>query len=315
MVRLPLAGILALVAALVGAPGAAGALVVEPGAAAPQPRTRADWTALAAGGFIVPAGTSATELLVEMNTLLASPDPELRDLVAFSAAERWIVRDRVVPPDGLRRLLTLWTGNLAVGLGEVGDDRVYLRAFSALSLSLIAAREAATPFLTAAEAANLFARLLDYVQRERDRRGYDPAHGWVHAVAHSADAFKFLARGRHWAPANLPRLLDAVSAVIASSDTVFVWGENDRVARALHAAVRRPDADPAALEAWCAHWTEAHRTLWANGPLVTPARFAAVENATQVMRSLEAALATDAAPTPQGDAARQSVLRALGRLR
>lgn len=304
MRRLPLAGILVLVSALVAAP-----------VAAAQTRTRADWTALAASGFAVPAGTSATDLLVEMNALLGSPDPELRDLVAFSAAERWVVRDRLVPPDGLRRLMTLWTGNLTAGLGTTGDDRVYLRTFSALSLSLVAARDVATPFLTAAEAGALFERLLDYVQRERDRRGFDATHGWIHAVAHSADAFKFLARGRHWTPGQLPRLLAAVTAVLTAHDTVFVWGENDRVARALHAAVRRPDADPAALDAWCAHWTEAHGALWASGPLVTPARFAAVENATQILRSLEAALATDAAPTPQGDVARQTVLRALGRLR
>lgn len=295
-----------------------GVLLAAPGAVQAQPsppRARAEWVALADGGFVVPAGTSATDLLVEMQPLLASPDPVLRDVVAFSAAERWIVRDRVVSPDGMRRLMAQWLDNLSRGLGTSGDDRVYLRTFSALSLSLVAARETATPFLTAGEAQTLFDRLLDYVQRERDRRGYDAVHGWAHAVAHSADAFRFLARGRHWAPGNLPRLLDATTAVIASSDTVFVWGENDRVARALHAAVRRADAEPAALEAWCAHWVEAHRALWAGGPLVQAPSFAAVENAAQVLRSLAVALATDAAPTAPGEAARTVVLAALTRMR
>jgi hypothetical protein len=68
--------------------------MVVASAAATQTRTREDWIALATGGFVVAPGTTAAALLVEMNPLLASLDPVLRDEVAYSAAERWIVRDR-----------------------------------------------------------------------------------------------------------------------------------------------------------------------------------------------------------------------------
>ncbi len=80
-----------------------------------QTRTREQWLALAKGGFAVPAGETAAGLLVEMNPLLFSPDPVLRDEVAYSAAERWIVGKRTVAPDDLRRLITLWTANLDDG--------------------------------------------------------------------------------------------------------------------------------------------------------------------------------------------------------
>lgn len=291
------------------------AVMAIPTSLAAQTRTREDWIAVKTSEFAVPAGESATALLVAMNPLLASPDPVLRDDVAFSAAERWIVRDRIVAPDGLRTLLSLWSANLDDGLGASGDDRVFTRSFSALSLSLIAAREVATPFLTADEAQRLFERLLDYFQRERDLRGFDAERGWMHSVAHTADAFKFLARGRHWAAANLPRLLDAVRAKIEASDAVFAWGENGRLALALHSAARRPDADVAAVGRWIAQWPTDHAALWANGPLVHPVRFARVENATQVLRSLYAALAMEQSPTPQGESVRRTTLAALARLR
>ena len=289
--------------------------VLVPVAAHAQTRSRADWLALAKSGFAVPAGRSAAALLVEMNPLLASPDPALRDDVAFTAGEKWIVRERLVPPDDLRRLMALWSANLADGLGSQGDDRVFKRSFSALSLSLVAAREVATPFLRAAEAQHLFDRLLDYFQRERDLRGFDATHGWMHSVAHTADAFKFLARGTHWVPGNLPRLLEAIRAKIDSSDVVFVWGENDRLALALQSAVRRPDADLPAVEAWCTRWVAAHTALWASGPQVNPGQFARVENAKQLLRSLHAALSMESAPTPQGESARTTVLAALARMR
>lgn len=283
--------------------------------AAAQLRTREEWLALARSGFAIPPGRTAADLLLEMNALLASPDPVLRDEVAYAAAERWILRDRAVAADDLRRLLSSWSANLDDGLGQRDDDRIYKRSFSALCLSLIAARDVATPFLTAGEAQRLFDRTLDYFSRERDLRGFDPAHGWMHAVAHTADVFKFLARGRHFAPANLPRLLDAVRARLTATGTVFVWGESDRLAWALHAALRRDDADPAAFEAWTSGWIEDYAALWANGPLVDPARFVRVENARQILRSLAAILAMEQTPTPAGKQAGAAALAALARMR
>jgi len=284
-------------------------------AAAAQTRSRADWIELAKGGFAVPAGQTAAGLLVEMNPLLASPDPVLRDEVAYSAAERWILRDKAVAPDDLRRLLALWAGNLDDGLGSAGDDRVFKRSFSALCLSLIAAREVGSPFLAAEEGRRLLDRMLDYFVRERDLRGFDSTRGWMHAPAHTADALKFLARSTHFTPADLPRLLDAVRSRLATTDAVFAWGENDRIAWALHAAVRRPDADPTAVESWAARWVEDHKAVWANGPLVDPVRFARVENAKQVLRSLVAILSMEQAPTPTGEKARLAAVTALARMR
>jgi hypothetical protein len=295
--------------------GCALALVVTASAASAQTRTRDAWVALAKGGFAVPAGETAAGLLVAMNTLLASPDPVLRDEVAYSAAERWILRDRVVAPDDLRRLTALWSSNLTNGLGASGDDRIFTRSFSALCLSLVAAREVATPFLDTGEAQALFDRLVDYLAREHDLRGFDAAHGWMHAVAHTADAFKFLARGRHWAPANLARLLEVVSLKTGESDGVFAWGEPQRIGFALQAAVRRSDADLAVVERWIAAVETDFKALWAHGPVVAPRDFIRVENRLQVLRGLHTALAMDTAPTPSGEAARRAVIAALARMR
>ena len=87
------------------------------------------------------------------------------------------------------------------------------------------------------------------------------------------------------------------------------------MALALQSAVRRDDAEAAALEAWVTHWTNAHRALWANGPQVNAVQFARVENAKQVMRSLHAALSMEASPTPNGTAAEKILLAGLAKMR
>ena len=292
------------------------AVVISANPATQQPvRNRADWIALAKGGFNVPAGRTALDELIEMNPLLASDDPVLRDDVAYSAAEHWILRDHRLSPADLRQMLGIWSRNLDDGLGEIGGNRVFKRSFSALCLSVIAAADLSAPFLDPPELQTFFDRMLDYFQRERDLRGFDSVHGWMHTVAHTSDALKFLMRNPKLASGSDTRLLSAMRAKIESSDVVFTWGENDRMALALQSAVRRADADAASLDAWTQVWVKAHQRLWANGPQVESRRFAVVENASQVMRSLHTALAMESAPTPAGEAARQILIATLAKMR
>jgi hypothetical protein len=283
--------------------------------AAQTGRSREEWMALATGGFVLPPDRQAVDVLLEMNDLLFSTDPVLRDEVAYSAAERWILREKTVDASELRGLLERWSRNLEDGLGEVATDRVFGRSFSALCLSLIAAADLQSPFLAPAEVRAFFDRMLDYFARERDLRGFDATRGWMHSVAHTSDALKFLARNPKLGPGADTRLLAAVRAKIEAADAVFPWGENDRMALALHSAVRRSDAEAVALDAWVEHWVDDHRRMWSRGPQVDPRLFAEVENAKQVMRSLHAALSMDGTPTPTGAAAAKTLIAALGKMR
>lgn len=172
----------------------------------------------------MPPGRTAVDMLLEMNTLVASDDPVLRDDVAFGAAERWILRDQRLSPADLRMLMRLWTKNLDEGLGAAGDARVFRRSFSALCLSLIAAADLSSPFLDAAQVQAFYDRMLDYFQRERDLRGFDAVHGWMHTVAHTSDTLKFLSRNPKLAAGSGARLLTAVRGKIESYDAVFCEG-------------------------------------------------------------------------------------------
>src|SRR5262245_17446184 len=292
------------------------AVISAPALAQPAPaRTRDGWIALAKSGFALPGGARAIDLLIELNPMLASPDPVLRDDVAFSAAERWIVRDGRVQPAELRQLQKLWTHNLDDGLGQSGTDSVFKRSFSMLSLSLIAQRDLAAPFLDPVEVEAFFDGALRYFREERDLRGFDAARGWMHTVAHTSDTLKFLARNPKLPGRRASELLGAVRAKVESADTVFTWGENDRMALALQSAVRRDDADAAAVEEWVAAWVDQYKILWAKGPQVDPRRFAIVENARQIMRSLVTALSVEAKPTTAGDTARRVTLAGLSKMR
>jgi hypothetical protein len=296
--------------------GLALALTISPPASAqPAPsRSRDEWIALARSGFALPPGANAVDLLIELNPMLASTDPVLRDDVAFTAAERWI-RDGRLQPAELRQLQQLWLRNLDDGIGAEKADTVFKRSFSMLSLSLVASRDLTAPFLEPAEVEAFFDRTLAYFREERDVRGFDAVRGWMHTVAHTSDTLKFLVRNPKLPRGRASQLLGAVRGKVESADTVFTWGENDRMALALQSAVRRNDADAAALEEWVAFWVDQYKVLWAKGPQVDPRRFAVVENARQIMRSLVTALSVETAPTSAGDSAKRTLLAGFAKMR
>jgi Protein of unknown function (DUF2785) len=260
---------------------------------------RAFWQGIAKNRYEVPAGESADALVVELGQMLGSPDPELRDDFAYSIAAAWIYRDRRVSEKTLHELLRAWSANLQAGLGGTGSDTLFLRAFSALDLSLLAALDNQHPFLADAEYAGLLTAALDYLAGEKDLRAFDPRRGWMHATAHTADLLKFLARNPRLRPVDQGRILDAIAAKLDAAGSTFAYGENERLAAAVQSLVVRKDFDAAAFARFLAALARPAEHLWDQGALVDPRRFAAMQNAKDLLRSLYVRLALDkAAPEP-----------------
>ena len=287
--------------------------------AAPQPATptapphdRAFWQHLVDADAKLPEGASAAALLRELQPFLASPDPTLRDGFAYTLSEAWIYRDQKLSPGELREFLAAWKSNLQRGLGEQGTDSVLLRSFSALELSLLAAYDLKTPFLTQQEYDDLLAAALAYLAAERDVRGYDPEKGWMHSVAHTADLLKFLARSPRLQPADQRRILDAIAAKLEATGPL-THGEDERLARAVLSLVRRSDFDAAAFKAWHATYPPKQKALW-SAPKLDPAAYASLLNAKHVLVSLYTLLAHVKDSTPAIVTAREELLTTLTQL-
>ncbi|MCY3003087.1 MAG: DUF2785 domain-containing protein [Planctomycetota bacterium] len=278
----------------------------------PAPVATRDWSAIAAAGT-VPAGESAFELTLELSELLGSPDPVLRDDCAYGITANWVVRQKLLDPDELRELVRRWTANLERELGSKGDDSVLLRSFSALSLSLIAARDLQTPFLAEQEVRGLLEHALDYSAREQDLRDWDPKLGWIHSVAHTADLLKFLARNPHVDAAGLNQILDAVERRLATPmERGFSMGEDERLARTLAAVILRPEHDEVAFEAFLERLAETRSRARDAQPFAAT-NLAIAENISHTLRALHSLLAVVDNLPPHAQRARDATLRAFAR--
>ena len=288
-----------------------------PAFAAAETHDVAWWRSIKAHGFEVPEGQAQGRLLLEVCGLLDSPDPEVRDGLGYEIAAAWIVGKRTVSNEELRPVIALLERNLSTGVGENGTGTVLGRSFSALVLSVVAARDNTAPFLTREEFDALLAAALDYLAREKDERGFVPGTGWHHSVAHTADLLKFLGRNPKLQTADQRRILAGISLKTGGSKIFWTWGEDDRLAAAVLSLLRRDDFDTAAFDGWSdrivAVWQDTMQVIQRDPSALDPARYAAAKNGRDLLASLYVQVST-ASPFANADRARATLATALKRM-
>jgi hypothetical protein len=220
------------------------------------------WRSLKQQDFKLPAETRVLPLAIEATALLGSTDPELRDEIAYQAFVAWVYRDQRLAPGELNQLRVILVSKAVRGLGHVEDDSLFLRSFSVLVLSVLAAQDLRGPFLDATSFNDLVDLGVHSLTQERDLRGYVPQKGWGHATAHCADLLKFLARSPRLSREQQALVVGAIARRLQTAGQVFTWGEDARLAYALAALAHRADADPSPFNAWFSDVQQRHARVW-----------------------------------------------------
>jgi hypothetical protein len=213
--------------------------------------TRAYWSQVKATGLVVPEDRPLAELTTELTTMLGSPDPDVRDGMAYPTLATWI--DRGVYDDLIVGLGDGMAAGLTVGLGEKDTDTVFRRSFSVLVLAECVDRDNQQGLVPGEKLLEWGDRIASWYLRERDVRGFVPGKGWAHTVAHGADAIGVLARSPHVGRNELTVLLDVLGdRVLAPVDAPFAHGEPDRMALATLTVLRRNVLPLSIVEPWVA---------------------------------------------------------------
>jgi hypothetical protein len=210
--------------------------------------------------FALPEQAKAMPRALEMLPHLGSPDAELRDDLIYSTLATWILADKFEEDDLkalLRQLLT--AEHLFYKLGEADTDSVFMRSFSMLIIPLILSWHRQRPFLMPYELREVKVKLLDYLEKEQDLRGFvldeDEAgepKGWAHAIAHTADALDDLVRCKEMGSEELVEILTAIRQKAAESKLVFVHLEDERLVTPVIAVLGRKVLTPPDVQSWLA---------------------------------------------------------------
>src|SRR5215470_318930 len=125
----------------------------------------------------------------------------------------------------LRRMSCWRSKRSGGGICESGTDSVFGRSFSALCLAAIAEKELKSQFLGETRYRILLDAALQYLNEEKDVRGFDAKKGWVHATAHTADLLAALVRHPLLKEQDQGRVLNAAGNRLATAGTIFSYGE------------------------------------------------------------------------------------------
>lgn len=177
---------------------------------------------------------------------LASPDPRLRDDIAFVQLSAW-ARGSKLEAATLQRL----RAELVAVLDAKADAAGVHQPFAVLTLAEVARADRLKPFMSSEQRAELVDHAARFLSGVRDYRGFIAGEGWRHGVAHGADLALQLGMNEALSAAQRQRLLEAVSAqVLADHRHAYRYGEGNRLARAALQLQLRLKPDEAALQAW-----------------------------------------------------------------
>lgn len=247
---------------------------------------KAFWKTIAANNYAIPDGYQLEPLIDELLNHLGTTDPEWRDEIAYTTLAYWIVHQPQTPAAMLRQMQQRLISRLSTGNATAESDDVFNRSFSMLVLGLIVYHDNENHILTNGEVETILFATLEYLDRELDLRGYVPGKGWAHAVAHTADTLKFLARNRYTNAQDHARMLQALANKVKTPmDTVLTHDEDERIAQVVLEIVKREEMPIADIVAWINSFVEWKRNRHADADF-DPQVYGTHQNIKHLLRSL-----------------------------
>lgn len=212
---------------------------------------RAQLEALKAGNWEIANRRERERFARAIAACVASPDPYLRDGVAFEALTYMLRNDRLgaaVRVDLTRDMLTRLRADEGAG---------FERPFAALVLSELARADRISAYYDDVLRRDALDRSIEYFTTVRDYRGFDERDGWRHGVAHGADLLLQLALNPAFGADEVRRIRDALATQVAPQGHFYIYGESARLARPIIFMAQRDLLTEQDWTAWFAQFAPA----------------------------------------------------------
>ncbi|WP_160691924.1 DUF2785 domain-containing protein [Clostridium sp. C2-6-12] len=167
---------------------------------------------------------------LEMLENIGSLDPILRDELIYGILFHWISKNKFTS-EQLQKLLeiSIDKDHLFYKLYEKDEDAVFKRTFSVLIVALIIENHRQENFLSKEKLYEVKDKLIEYMNNEKDVRGYVEVKGWAHSAAHTADALDELVKCSFITKNDLLDVLKAIKTKVCIGYHVFIEEENERL--------------------------------------------------------------------------------------
>ena len=206
---------------------------------------RASLEALRTAEFQIADAAARERFAHGLVACLASPDPFLRDQVAYEGLTRLLRSEQL----SVATRTNLTNETLAMMRGPDPDG--FARPFAALALSELVRADRINGYYDDMMYDEIVARSAEYMRGIRDYRGFDEREGWRHGVAHGADLLMQIVLDPNFNDAaHMTAIRDAVASQVAPTTHFYTYGESERLMRPILFMARRGAFTEAEWTAW-----------------------------------------------------------------
>ena len=207
--------------------------------------------------FNIPEEVNKYELALELMKNLKSTDPVLRD--DLSLPFLWtIIDEEMLSKEQVSSLLKLALSeeHLFNKLGSIDDDAVFNRAFTVLIIGVMIGyhadilEEEGQVILSKEEVQEAFHKVMEYLNKEKDVRGYVDVKGWAHSAAHTADALASFAYCTELNNDDMIDILNGIREKFSIDYYAYVNEEAERITTAIINIMDRDDIKDEDIIQW-----------------------------------------------------------------
>ena len=164
--------------------------------------------------------------LLDLIDCLGSPDPKLRDEMAYTLLTDQL-RDHRPETETLNTLK-----DRLIALSQQEDDAGFLQPFVLLILAEIIRTDTIDAWLTPEDRERITLIGADYLTNTEDYRAFSETEGWRHGIAHAADLLMQISRNGGIGMVEAIIIMEAVSTKVAPLGApAYTHGEAERLAR------------------------------------------------------------------------------------
>ncbi|MGE7871201.1 DUF2785 domain-containing protein [Bacillus paramycoides] len=109
------------------------------------------------------------------------------------------------------------------------DDAVFTRAFTTLLIALIIDADTKHNFLSQSDILNVKDKLILYMTKEHDLRGYVQDRGWAHSIAHVSDTFEALVNNPKLGTSHYREILTTLLNKACVHSIYYKYEEDERI--------------------------------------------------------------------------------------
>ncbi|ERJ11828.1 DUF2785 domain-containing protein [Haloplasma contractile] len=190
--------------------------------------------------FMIPNGYKAASLGHAMITHIGDTDPILRDELIYEVLENWTLND-VFTIEEVKDFLEIAFDDqhLFFRIGDKHDNSVFTRTFSLLFIAAALYKHNINPYLSKDDIISYLDKIISYLEREVDVRGFVKEKGWAHSVAHCSDVLGQFAKCDELETSDHKKILNAIANKIAHRKYTYIDEEDERAVTAVMNVIRK----------------------------------------------------------------------------